>query len=129
MPGYVDFNYYEAFSGRVPEDVFLQYQPSAEQRLDVLTHRRAIDLPADDWRMEQVKSAVCSMIDYLAVSEELGQGIGVQDTVRRMQMLRQRQLRTVCTESVFGGSAEQDWQVHYDARAIYGYHYAVSSFH
>lgn len=78
MPGYVDFNYYEAFSGRVPEDVFLQYQPSAEQRLDVLTHRRAIDLPADDWRMEQVKSAVCSMIDYLAVSEELGQGIGVQ---------------------------------------------------
>lgn len=78
MAGYVDFEYYTLFSGLVSEDIFAKYQMSAEQRLDILTHRRAVALAADDWRMEQVKSAVCSMIDYLAKAEESGQSAGVQ---------------------------------------------------
>lgn len=73
----VTYAYYSAAFRTVDEAEFTRLLPQAVRKLDVLTHRRARPLQEGDYRLDQMRDAICNLINYLHTQEETGQGRGV----------------------------------------------------
>lgn len=63
--GYVDYD--NAYPGRLTEERFEQFAPSAEAYIDVITHNRAES--ARGYRAERVKMALCAVVSEMAAQD------------------------------------------------------------
>jgi hypothetical protein len=74
----VTFAVYTASGGKLDEATFNLLIAPAVKKLDILTHYRAQELEATDYRYLQTQEAVCRLIDQMKVQEQTAQGTGVK---------------------------------------------------
>ena len=60
------------------EESFVRLLLLAVSKLNLYTCNRALSLPADSYKLAQVRNALCALVDHLAVQEQTQQGYGIQ---------------------------------------------------